>query len=336
LINEANVDYFATAWVGTPRRPFRLLVDTGSADIWIPGIYAPDHAHYTLANTSTAMSPLSSGSGARQSLRYGSGQVDGFQMTDLISFDSIGSASRVRHPFLVATQTTDFFNHVSYDGLLGLAFSGASALRPASPSLVKALVEAKVIDHAVFSVRYNYMDRIGPLQKRGGELILGGWDPRINSIRWVSVSRPKSSLWDLDLLAFQATGGSSGTTSALAFGLGHIRVVLDTGTSLAVLPLQDAVRVNEVIGATISSREPGVWMLPCALDSLPDLQIVLSGQAFTLHPKDYVFNPGNDQCISAFLGNPGLALGRWILGDMWFRAYHTIFDMDRSLIGFGP
>ncbi|KAI9229275.1 MAG: aspartic peptidase domain-containing protein [Piptocephalis tieghemiana] len=340
-INEANVDYSVTAWIGTPSKPFRLLVDTGSADTWVPGAITSSHARYTLENTSTAVPLPFSSLGTTQHIRYGSGEVEGYDMTDLVSFASIGSFNTsIRYPFLVAMNTTDFFNHVSYDGLLGLAFPGASVLTPASPPLIKTLVKAKIIDHAIFSVKYGYLDSPGQVEEQGGELILGGWDPRIGPIRWIPVAKdPLSSHWDLELLEFRITESANKNASTLyprsGENGGHIRVILDTGTSLMVLPIQDAIRINRALGATIISGETEFWRLPCSQDSLPDLEINLGGQMFTLYPKDYVFNWGNEQCISTFAGSAGLSPGRWIFGDVWFRAYSTVFDMDRYLLGFG-
>lgn len=75
------------------------------------------------------------------------------------------------------------------------------------------------------------------------------------------------------------------------------------------------------------------------LSSLPNITITLNGKDFELTPEQYVLVEGDDTQKICLVGLIGLDLPPqigplWILGDVFIRAYYTIFDFGNSQVGF--
>jgi len=79
----------------------------------------------------------------------------------------------------------------------------------------------------------------------------------------------------------------------------------------------------------------------CSLiPTMPDIDIVLNGKAFSLTANDYVLqlsSANQTECLSGFIGidlPPQLGTGFWILGDVFMRKYYTQFDFGNKRVGF--
>ena len=155
----------------------------------------------------------------------------------------------------------------------------------------------------------------------GGEMTLGGTDTAhyTGDISYFPVSRAK--YWQISVDSF-AVGN-----------LTKVEAILDTGTSLLVVPPAVMTAFGTKVGAT-SIAGGKEWTIDCSkMNSLPSIDIMIGGKAFPLEGKDYILQVSG-QCL---LGMTGMDLSReglsLILGDIFLRKYYAVFDLGNTRVG---
>lgn len=102
-----DVSYFTTIRIGSRSKPFRVVVDTGSSDLWVP---AADCVSAACLNHAT-FGALDSDSYRRSTtpwkINYGSGSASGFLVADILNLGGITTTSPVI--FGTASQLADSF-----------------------------------------------------------------------------------------------------------------------------------------------------------------------------------------------------------------------------------
>merc|ERR1712166_485955 len=108
-----------------------------------------------------------------------------------------------------------------------------------------------------------------------------------------------------------------------SFSVGNltkVEAILDTGTSLLVVPPAVMTAFGTKVGAT-SIAGGKEWTIDCSkIPSLPSLDIMIGGKVFPLEGKDYILQVSRE----------GLSL---ILGDIFLRKYYTVFDLGNTRVG---
>ncbi|PFH52760.1 hypothetical protein AMATHDRAFT_1807 [Amanita thiersii Skay4041] len=316
LNNFMNAQYFAEISLGSPAQSFKVVLDTGSSNLWVPSTKCTSIACFLHAKYDSSLSSTYRANGSEFSIRYGSGSMEGFVSNDVMTIgdlkiDDQDFAEAVKEPGLA-------FAFGKFDGILGLAYDTISVNHITPPFF--NMINQGLLDEPVFSFR------LGSSEADGGEAVFGGIDSSAYSgdITYVPVRR--KAYWEVEL-------------EKIAFGdeeleLENTGAAIDTGTSLIALPSDMAEMLNTQIGAKKSWT--GQYQVDCAkVPQLPDLSFYFGGKPYTLKGTDYILEV-QGTCISAFMGlDINLPWGSlWIIGDVFLRRYFTVYDLGKNAVGF--
>ncbi|VDB85378.1 unnamed protein product [Peniophora sp. CBMAI 1063] len=316
LTNFMNAQYYTEIQLGSPAQTFKVILDTGSSNLWVPSSQCTSIACFLHTKYDSSSSSTYKANGTEFSIQYGSGSMEGFVSRDKLS---IGDLSMSDVLFAEATKEPGLaFAFGKFDGILGLAYD-TIAVNHITPPFYE-MVNQGLIDEPVFSFR------LGSSEDDGGEAVFGGIDSNAytGKISYVPVRR--KAYWEVEL-------------EKVAFGDDELELemtgaAIDTGTSLIALPTDIAEMLNTQIGAKKSWN--GQYTVECdKVPSLPDLTFYFGGDPYPLKGSDYILEV-QGTCMSAFTGMdinlPGGSL--WIVGDVFLRKYYTVYDLGRNAVGF--
>uniref|UniRef100_A0A4W2CHH7 renin n=1 Tax=Bos indicus x Bos taurus TaxID=30522 RepID=A0A4W2CHH7_BOBOX len=323
LTNYLDTQYYGEIGIGTPPQTFKVVFDTGSANLWVPSTKCSPL--YTACEIHSLYDSLESSSyvenGTEFTIHYGSGKVKGFLSQDLVTVGGI----TVTQTFGEVTELPLLpFMLAKFDGVLGMGFP-AQAVGGITPVFDHILAQ-RVLTDDVFSVYYSRNSHL-----LGGEIVLGGSDPQYyqENFHYVSISKPGS--WQIRMK------GVSVRSTTLLCEEGCM-VIVDTGASYISGPTSSLRLLMEALGAKELSIDK--YVVNCnQMPTLPDISFHLGGKAYTLTSADYVLqDPYNndDLCTLALHGMdiPPPTGPVWVLGATFIRKFYTEFDRRNNRIGF--
>ncbi|XP_042740124.1 renin isoform X1 [Lagopus leucura] len=322
-----QTQYYGEISIGTPPQTFKVVFDTGSANLWVPSckcspLYSAciSHSRY---DSSKSRTYIANGTGF--SIRYGTGSVKGFLSQDVVMVSDIP----IIQVFAEATVLPAFpFIFARFDGVLGMGYP-SQAIDGITPVFDRILSQ-QILKEDVFSVYYNRASKNSPL-KPGGEIILGGTDPAYytGDFHYLSISR--NGYWQISM-----KGVSVG--AEILFCKEGCSVAIDTGASYITGPAGPVSVLMKAIGA--AEMTEGEYVVDCEkVPQLPNISFHLGGKAYTLSGSAYVLRQtqyGEDICVVALSGLdvPPPAGPLWILGASFIGHYYTKFDRRNNRIGF--
>ncbi|KAK3365388.1 aspartic protease [Podospora didyma] len=314
ISNFMNAQYFSEITIGTPPQSFKVVLDTGSSNLWVPSSECGSIACYLHSKYDSSSSSTYKSNGSAFDIQYGSGSLSGFVSQDTVT---IGDLTIKGQDFAEATSEPGLaFAFGRFDGILGLGYNTIS-VNGIVPPFYK-LIEQKSIDEPVFA--FYLADTEGE-----SEVTFGGVNKDRYKGKITTIPLRRKAYWEVD---FDAIGYGSDLAELESTG-----VILDTGTSLIALPSQLAEMLNAQIGAKKGYN--GQYSVDCKTrDSLKDVTFTLSGYNFTLGPYDYILEVSGS-CISTFMGMdfPAPTGPLAILGDAFLRKYYSIYDLGANTVG---
>ncbi|EMD33738.1 hypothetical protein CERSUDRAFT_56642 [Gelatoporia subvermispora B] len=313
LSNYANAQYFTEVSLGTPPQNFKVILDTGSSNLWVPSVHCMSIACFMHSKYDSSKSSSYNANGSSFEIQYGSGSMQGIVSQDTLS---IGDLNITNQDFAEATKEPGLsFTFGKFDGILGLAYNSISVNYITPPFY--NMVEQGLLDNPIFSFKLGD----APL---GGEAIFGGTDESAYTGEIIYAPVRRQAYWEVEL--------DKVTLGDQVFEFQDTGAAIDTGTSLIAVPTAQATAINKLIGATSKS---GTYVVECStIPNLPVFTFTINGQDYPLNATDYVLSI-DGTCMSAFtpMDMPDSA-PLWIVGDVFLRRYYTVFDLEQDAVGF--
>lgn len=362
--NLTRGSYFVDVEVGTPPQAQRLVIDTGSTDVWLLSDNTDLCTSRTLqrkyfggciSSFSTSKSSTFKTVGKGQfNITYldGSGAT-GDYILDTFSISGSSLTNLQMGMALKATLGT---------GLMGLGYSINEAsnsrknIVPAFtyPSVIETMVSQGKIARKAYSL---YLD---DLQSSTGSIIFGGLDTdkfhgTLLQLPVIPSTFPNGTKVYAELAvvmsSFGITGQQGNTVNLTADGTKE-PVLLDSGTTFSYFPNDLAKAIYKSIGAIDDTRRSGLVLIDCiVLSTSPALtfnfgfgtaangvqiKIPIHELVFSLSS---LFNATEDQLPSSPFSStcgfgifPGNDIALTILGDSFLRSAYVVYDLEANQI----
>jgi len=314
--NFLNAQYFSEITIGTPPQTFKVVLDTGSSNLWVPSSECGSIACYLHTKYDSSSSSTYKKNGTSFEIRYGSGSLSGFVSQDVMTIGDLKIKDQI---FAEATEEPGLaFAFGRFDGILGLGYDTISVNKIPPPFY--NMIDQGLLDEPVFAFYLSDTNN-----GDDSEATFGGVDKSHYTGKITTIPLRRKAYWEVDLDAI--TFGDS--TAELE----NTGVILDTGTSLIALPTTLAELLNKEIGAKKGYN--GQYTIECEKrDSLPDMSFTLSGHEFAITPYDYILEV-QGSCISSFMGMdfPEPVGPLAILGDAFLRKWYSVYDVGKDTVG---
>ncbi len=315
--------------LGTPPQDFRVIFDTGSANLWVPSAsceHAGDKTCLKKKNRyNSSLSSTFEEIGSKFVIKYGSGALYGY-----LSKETIGLGEELTVPGQVFAEATDdpdgVFALTDFDGIFGLGYSGI-AMHDVTPILYN-MKRQQLVPRKAFSM---YVHKIKGSSY--GRVFWGGSNRAYYHPPLTYVNVLTKGYFNVTMDQIEIAGHDE------PFCMDNCYAIVDSGTSLIGGPKPIIRRINKLLGA--ESAEYGEYMVDCkAVPVLPDVEITFGGKTFGLNSGQYILRVKNEDgewvCLTAFmaLDLSGANILNWVIGDIFLAHFYVEYDLDSHKVGF--
>jgi len=211
---------FSDISIGTPPQEFKVVLDTGSSNLWVPSSECNSIACYLHSKYDHSSSSTYKKNGSSFEIRYGSGELSGFVSQDTFR---IGDLKVKNQDFAEATSEPGLaFAFGRFDGIMGLGYNTISVNGIVPPFY--NMLDQGLLDEPMFSFYLSDTNDEGS----ESEAMFGGVNTDHYTGKLTKIPLRRKAYWEVDL-------------DAITFGddtaeMDDTGVILDTGTSLIALP----------------------------------------------------------------------------------------------------
>ncbi|KAH9892731.1 acid protease [Cubamyces lactineus] len=342
IIDQAqDSSYIGTVSIGTPPQTFKVVLDTGSSDLWVAATNCLSCGQTPPFDTSksSTVNGVTGPNGQEQeiTIRYGSGSVAGILATDTVSMAGFTVNPQT---FLLAEQMTSGLLDGDVSGIMGLAFE-ALASTNAVPFWQALANGGQFATPEISFWLARHLDDVNPPDEQpGGVMTLGGTNSTLftGDIEFIPLTTTPGgpTFWMLEM-----TGATvQGQTVSIPTGDAALSAI-DTGTTLIGGP-SDAVRaIYEAIpgSAEVPSMQ-GFFSYPCSTDV--QVSLAFGGKSWPISSAD--MNLGRISASMCVGGIFDLSLGSdvsggggnpvWVVGDTFLKNVYSVFRSNPAAVGF--
>ncbi|KAB8213900.1 putative aspartic-type endopeptidase opsB [Aspergillus novoparasiticus] len=334
LDNEETL-YFCNITLGTPKQSLRLVLDTGSSDLWC------NAANSTLCsskdqpcNTSGSYDPSSSSSYSYASSDFNISYADGTgaagdYVTDTIH---IGGATVKDFQFGVG------YSSSSAEGVLGIGYTTNEVQvgrlgKSAYANLPQAMVKNGLIQSNAYSLWLN------DLGADTGSILFGGvntekYHGELQTLPIQTVNGVYSEfIIALTGVSLSSASSHHNYTSSDAL---PAAVLLDSGSSLTYLPNSIVQDIYDDLGVTYESSS-GVGYVPCSLAQQNiNVTYTFSSPIITVGIDELVIDAGDlrfrNGARACIFGIVPAGDSTAVLGDTFLRSAYVVYDLSNNEI----
>ncbi|KXN89112.1 Aspartic protease [Leucoagaricus sp. SymC.cos] len=319
---------------------FRIVLDTGSSDLWLLS-----SACGTDACKSLPKYPLSYQSPSFQSVNgnataYSANYADGSAVSGMVAREKVELAGLV-----VANQTIGLISNSTVllndqeSGILGLGFPRLSTISTnavnGSIPFFASVAQQGLLNYPLFGFSLT--------RNLTGSLSLGAIDASIvtdprqigwNAVAQFSPNAAESNMssylhWAIPLASIGVNGKQLAPVPSQAQATGNISFALfDVGTPGLYGSSMQPVSCLLLLIFKLNGRQGGQWVVPC--DTSVPISLTFGSHEYILQPSDYLIGPasGNPNlCISWPRALPPSADGLdWQIGTAFLQTVYTIFN----------
>lgn len=337
-----NVYYETVLQIGTPPQAIPVVIDTGSADLWVRS--NSGHSNYSAYNDvfngyykeffpgqSTSLKHLKTG---LYRINYADlTYATGTWVTDSVGL-SLGSLDSVQFAVVDNASTP-------VSGVLGVGFPAREsvhgydgALGTTYPNLPQMLKKQGLINTVAFSLATD-------IDSGSGSFLFGSLDegsfqeplftfPMVN-VYPNAVPDPATLSLTLDGIGIKSDCKSWNITNS------KLPALIDSGTTFLQLPSPIVAKISEILNATFDDNQ-GLYVMNCPAEEVREkVEITFQFGKLTIAVplKRFILPPDDDSNGLCGLGiNP--TDYEVTLGDSFLSEAYVVFDLDNYLISLAP
>ncbi|KAJ3861067.1 aspartic peptidase domain-containing protein [Lentinula novae-zelandiae] len=331
IVNQkADSSFFGSVAIGTPPVAYDVILDTGSADLWLASSTCTESACEGIATFDSSSSSSFQNKSTEFSITYGSGDAAGTLGEDIVQMAGFSVSNQV---FGVCDQVSDGLLNSPVSGLLGLAFQ-TIASSGASP-LWETLASSGAWDQPLMAfqlTRFNNDSKATDLEP-GGTFTMGATNTSLytGDIDYNDIPDNEESYW-LQTVSSITSQGSAITISSGSSALAAI----DTGTTLIGGPADAVAEIySNIPNAEAGTGQlEGYYIYPCS--TTVNVTMAFGGKSWAISNADFQAEQLNeDTCMGAFFSlTTGSNAPAWIVGDTFLKNVYSVFRYNPASVGF--